>query len=143
MAFNAVKGEEMANIGKSISIHGDLTGNEDLVLEGTVEGRVDLPNNQLTIGANGRIPAEVNAKSVIVIGHVQGDVNGTERVEVQATGVVEGNIRTPKLLVAEGAVLNGKVEMTRAAGSPAAKPAAAGGAGKPAPGGGPDVRRAS
>jgi cytoskeletal protein CcmA (bactofilin family) len=101
----------MAHIGKSISIHGDLTGDEDLVLEGTVEGKVSLPNNELTIGANGLIPADVNAKSVIVIGHVRGNVNGTERVEIQASGVVEGDVRTPRLIVAEGAVLNGSILM--------------------------------
>ena len=58
----------MANIGKSITIKGDLTGNEDLVIEGKVEGRVELPNNQLTVGANGVVKAEVSAKTVVVIG---------------------------------------------------------------------------
>ncbi len=110
-AKRARKGEDMAHIGRSISIHGDLTGDEDLVLEGTVEGKVSLPNNELTIGANGLIPADVNAKSVIVIGHVRGNVNGTERVEIQASGVVEGDVRTPRLIVAEGAVLNGSILM--------------------------------
>jgi len=107
----------VAHIGKSISIHGDLTGNEDLVLEGTVEGKVHLPNNELTIGADGRIPAEVNAKSVIVIGHVKGDVNATERLEVRETGVVEGNVRTPRLVVAEGAILKGGIEMAPTSGA--------------------------
>lgn len=101
----------MANIGKSISIHGDLTGDEDLLLEGTVEGKVKLPNNELTIGADGRIPADVSAKSVIVIGHIKGDVDATERVEIRETGVVEGSIRSPKLIVQEGAILRGTIEM--------------------------------
>ncbi len=101
----------MANIGKSIAIKGDLTGNEDMLIEGTVDGKVDLPNNQLTIGANGKIRAELNAKSVIVIGKVTGNVVGTERVEIQATGIVEGDVTSPKLVVAEGAVLNGGINM--------------------------------
>ncbi|MDP6244912.1 MAG: polymer-forming cytoskeletal protein [Myxococcota bacterium] len=82
----------MANIGKSIAIKGDLTGNEDISVEGKVDGKVDLPNNQLTIGANGIVHAEVKAKSVIVIGHISGNVNGIERIEIQATGVVDGDV---------------------------------------------------
>ena len=70
----------MANIGKSISIKGDLTGNEDLVIEGKVDGRVDLPNNQLTVGANGVIKAEVQAKAVVVIGRIAGNVQGTANI---------------------------------------------------------------
>src|SRR4029450_13442215 len=68
-------GDDMANIGKSITIKGDLSGNEDLQIEGTVEGRIDLPNNQLTIGAEGRVKAEVHAKAVIVVGHVTGNLS--------------------------------------------------------------------
>jgi cytoskeletal protein CcmA (bactofilin family) len=109
----------MANIGKSITINGDLTGEEDLVIEGKVEGKVTLPNSQLTIGANGTIKAEVQAKSVVVIGRVSGNVRGTERVEIQATGIVEGDVIAPRLVVAEGAVVNGSIQMT-------SKPSAAG-----------------
>lgn len=101
----------MANIGKSIQIKGDLTGNEDLVIEGLVEGRVDLPNNQLTVGAEGKIQAAISAKSVVVIGHVTGDVSAVERIEVQATGIIDGDVKAPRLIVAEGAVLNGAVSM--------------------------------
>ena len=103
----------MANIGKSISIKGDLTGNEDIAIEGKVEGKVELPNGQLTIGSNGTVKGEVNAKAVIVIGRVTGNVNGSERVEIQATGVVDGDVYSPKLVVAEGAQLNGSIQMTR------------------------------
>ena len=102
----------MANIGKSITIKGDLTGNEDLVIEGSVDGRVELPENQLTVGANGNVRAEINAKAVVVVGKVTGNVRGTERIEIQATGVVEGDVSTPCLVVAEGAVLNGAIEMS-------------------------------
>jgi cytoskeletal protein CcmA (bactofilin family) len=113
------QGEEMANIGKSISIKGDLSGNEDLVIEGKVEGKVTLPNSQLTIGANGTIKAEVQAKSVVVIGRVSGNVRGTERVEIQATGIVEGDVIAPRLVVAEGAVVNGSIQMTSKPGASA------------------------
>ncbi len=101
----------MANIGKAISIRGDLTGNEDMVIEGQVEGKVDLPNNQLTIGANGNVKAEIHAKGIVIVGHVVGNVIGLERVEIQATGRVEGDVSAPKLIVAEGAQLNGAIQM--------------------------------
>ena len=121
--------QRMANIGKSIQIKGDLTGNEDLVIEGQVEGRVDLPNNQLTVGSEGKVKADLTAKAVIVIGHVTGNISATERVEVQATGIVDGDVRAPRLIVQEGAVLNGAIEMggnAVAAAAPKPAPKAAG-----------------
>jgi len=117
------KGDGMANIGKSISIKGDLSGNEDLVIEGKVEGKVELPNNQLTVGANGVVKAEVSAKSVVVIGRVAGNVKGSERIEIQATGIVEGDVAAPRLVVAEGAVVNGSIQMTKQGGAAASAPA--------------------
>jgi cytoskeletal protein CcmA (bactofilin family) len=104
----------MANIGKSITIKGDLTGDEDIQVEGSVEGRVDLPNNQFTVGPEGRVRAEIHAKGVVVIGQVTGDIVAAERLEVQATGVINGDIKSPRLIVHEGAVINGAVEMSKA-----------------------------
>jgi cytoskeletal protein CcmA (bactofilin family) len=120
----------LANIGKSISIKGDLTGNEDLVIDGNIEGRIDLPNNQLTIGPEGKVKADIHAKSAVVVGHVSGNVSATERIEVQASGIVDGDVRSPRLVVQEGAVLNGAVEMgevERPAAAAPVKKAAAGG----------------
>ncbi len=122
----------MANIGKSISIKGDLTGNEDIVIEGTVEGKVNLPDGQLTIGAAGTVKGEIQAKAVVIVGRVVGNVSGLERIEVQGSGVVEGDVAAPRLIVAEGAVLNGTIAMgSQASGSAASTapplPPAAGG----------------
>ena len=108
----------MANIGKSITIKGDLSGNEDLQIEGTVEGRIDLPNNQLTIGAEGRVKAEVHAKSVVVIGHVTGNLSAADRIQVEATGIVDGDVKAPRLVIQEGAMLNGSVEMAGSSAKP-------------------------
>ena len=113
----------MATIGKSIVIRGDLNGDEDLVVEGTVVGKIELANNLLTIGASGRAEAEITAKSIIVIGHVVGNVQGLERVEIQATGVMEGDVSAPKLVVAEGAAINGAIHMGPVAADAALKPA--------------------
>lgn len=128
-------GKNVANIGKSIKIKGDLTGDEDMVIEGQVEGKVELPNAELTVGENGRVVAEVNAKSVVIVGRVQGNVNGAERVEVQATGVVDGDVTAPKLSVAEGAVVNGSIHMTRKEGAASAPT-------PPRPQAGTEVRKA-
>ncbi|MBW2244730.1 MAG: polymer-forming cytoskeletal protein [Deltaproteobacteria bacterium] len=130
----------MANIGKSITIKGDLTGNEDLQIDGTVEGRIDLPNNQLTIGADGEVKAEVTAKAVTVIGHVTGNLTATDKIEVEGAGIVDGDVRAPRLIIQEGAVLNGAVEMGhKASGAAAAsasppKPVASSSAGASAEG---------
>lgn len=127
-------GEDVANIGKSITIKGDLTGNEDLVIDGNIEGRIDLPNNQLTIGAEGKIKADIHAKSAVLVGHVTGNVSATERIEVQASGIVDGDVRAPRLVVQEGAVINGAVEMSEGKRPAAAEPlkkAAAGGDSQP------------
>jgi len=120
------RGDAVASIGKSIVFKGELTGSEDLEVDGKMEGDIKLPDHVLTIGPNGRVKASVNAKCVEIIGHITGNVTATERVEVQATGIVEGDISAPKLLVQEGAVVNGAIEMTGKAGArPADRPAAA------------------
>lgn len=123
----------MANIGRSISIQGQLTGNEDLVIEGQVKGRIELPSNQLTIGPEGRVEAEVHAQSVIVVGKIRGDVQATERVQIQSTGVVEGDVTAPRIAVEEGAVLEGTILMegqrgARAETTPLARAASGAGA---------------
>lgn len=112
--------QTMAAIGKSIVFKGELTGDEDLEIEGQVEGNVRLANHTLTIGANGRLTAQVVAKSIIVIGRVKGNLTATERIEIQATGIVEGDVKAPRLNVQEGAVLNGGIDMSASAQSAAA-----------------------
>jgi cytoskeletal protein CcmA (bactofilin family) len=114
----------MATIGQSIIFKGELTGDEDLEIDGQVEGNVNLGNHQLTIGANGNLKAEVTAKTIVVIGKVKGNLIATERIEVQATGVVDGDVRAPRLNVQEGAILNGSIDMSPAgSASEARKPA--------------------
>ena len=106
-------GEIVANIGKSIIFKGELSGDEDLIIDGQVEGRITLPNNEVTIGAAGRITADIQGKSIIIIGKTAGNLSAAERIEVQATGIVEGDIRSPRLQIEEGAVVNGKIEMSK------------------------------
>ena len=115
----------MATIGQSIVFKGELSGDEDLEIDGQVEGTVQLKNHQLTIGPNGNLKAEVTAKTIVVIGRVTGNLNAAERIEIQATGIVDGDVRAPRLNVQEGAVLNGSIDMSAGgSASEARKPAA-------------------
>jgi cytoskeletal protein CcmA (bactofilin family) len=116
---------ENVNIGKSVVIKGELSGSEDLTIEGNVEGRIELKENILTIGPNGKIRAEVFAKSVIVLGEVTGNVTASEKVDIRDNGSVDGDITSPRVAIAEGAHFRGSVDMQRAGGKAPAKPAAA------------------
>jgi cytoskeletal protein CcmA (bactofilin family) len=104
----------MVNIGKSVVIKGELSGSEDLTIEGHVEGRIDLKGNVLTIGPNGKIKAEVFAKAVIVLGEVVGNVTASEKVDIRDNGSVDGDIISPRVAIAEGAHFRGSVDMQRA-----------------------------
>jgi cytoskeletal protein CcmA (bactofilin family) len=120
---------DVVNIGKSVVIKGELNGSEDLTIEGHVEGKIELKDHVLTIGPNGKIKAQVHAKSVIVLGEVNGNVTATEKVDIRDGGSVDGDIVSPRVAIAEGAHFRGTVDMQRKAGTtqPAqtVKPAAA------------------
>lgn len=103
------------NMGQSVIIKGELSGGEDLTLDGTVEGKVSLPDHTLTVGANSRIDAEVVAKVLVVQGTVKGDVTVKEKFELRPGGTVEGTLNAPKVAIAEGAHFNGKIEMPKKA----------------------------
>lgn len=104
--------EGIVNIGQSICIRGELTGNEDLTIEGRVEGKIDLKEHHLTIGPNGRIQAEIGAKTVLVKGEVNGNIAATEKVELAETGRVKGDIVAPRIVIADGARFKGAVDMS-------------------------------
>src|SRR5438552_8550514 len=104
---------EIVNIGKSIVIKGELNGSEDLTIEGQVEGTIQLRDHVLTIGPNGRIKAQVFAKSVIVLGEVTGNVTASEKVDIRDNGSVDGDIVSPRVAIAEGAHFRGSVDMQR------------------------------
>ena len=128
--------KDIVNIGKSVVIKGELNGSEDLTIEGHVEGTIQLRDHVLTIGPNGRIKAQVFAKSVIVLGEVTGNVTASDKVDIRDNGSVDGDIVSPRVAIAEGAHFRGSVDMQRKAGAAqpqAAKPAvAAQPAGQPA-----------
>ena len=126
-------GRDNVNIGKSVIIKGELSGSEDLTIEGHVEGRIDLKDNVLTIGPNGKIKAEVFAKAVVVLGEVTGNVTASEKVDIRDNGSVDGDIASPRVAIAEGAHFRGAVDMQRAGAKAQAKPAAPPAAGQAQP----------
>src|SRR5262245_26745836 len=119
--------EKLVNIGQSVQIKGELTGNEDLTIEGKVDGKVFLKDHNLTIGGNGRIAAEIHAKTVMVIGEVVGNITADDKVEIAATGSMRGDIVAPRVVLADGARFKGSIDMERksAAASTATRTSAA------------------
>ena len=112
---------DLVNIGKSVVIKGELSGSEDLTIEGHVEGKIELKDHLLTIGPNGRIKAQVFAKSLIVLGEVTGNVTTSEKVDIRDNGSVDGDIISPRVAIAEGAHFRGSVDMQRKGGAPQAQ----------------------
>ena len=115
--------EKTVNIGKSVIIKGELNGSEDLTIEGQVEGKIELRQNVLTIGPNGKIKAQVFAKSVIILGEVTGNVTATEKVDIRDNGSVDGDIAAPRVAIAEGAHFRGSIDMQRTGSKAGDKPA--------------------
>jgi cytoskeletal protein CcmA (bactofilin family) len=120
---------DIVNIGKSVVIKGELNGSEDLTIEGHVEGTIQLKENVLTIGPNGKIKAQIFAKSVIVLGEVTGNVTASDKVDIRDNGSVDGDLISPRVAIAEGAHFRGSVDMQRKSGqnvsaSQGAKPTA-------------------
>ena len=101
------------NIGKSVVIKGELSGSEDLTIEGQVDGKIELRQNVLTIGPNGKIKAQVFAKAVVILGEVTGNVTASEKVDIRDNGSVDGDIAAPRVAIAEGAHFRGSIDMQR------------------------------
>jgi cytoskeletal protein CcmA (bactofilin family) len=102
---------EAAVIGPSIQIKGDLSGEEDLIIQGKVNGTIQLREKSLTVGSQGQVDANVLAHSIIVEGQVTGDLYGSERVSIRKTGKVQGNIVSPKVSLDEGCRFKGSIDM--------------------------------
>src|SRR5436190_18537131 len=99
------------SVGQSVSIKGDLSGSEDMVLHGKMEGRISLPNHMLTVGTQAAVKADIAARAVVVKGVVTGNVTAGEKLEIQSNGSVLGDVISPRLVIADGGSLQGKVEM--------------------------------
>src|SRR5207244_11600596 len=98
---------------QGIRIKGEITGSEDLFVDGIIEGKLNLANGSLTIGPNGHVKADVHAREVIVRGKIEGKVTGRDKVKLWSTGQVSGEVQTDRLAIEDGALLRGKVEAGR------------------------------
>jgi len=119
-------------IGQSLSVTGEMTSEEDVIIEGRFSGRL-ISSARITIGRTGQVDAELTGTIIQISGRVKGNLTARQKIEIIASGFLEGNIRTPKVIVAEGAVFKGNVEMPTDEAAPSkvnAEPvaAAAGGA---------------
>src|SRR6201981_2676334 len=103
-----------ACISQGIRIKGEITGKEDLFVDGTVEGKLDFGNGSVTVGPNGKVKADISAREVIVRGQVDGKIEGTEKGQLWNSGRVIGEVRTQRLAIEDGALLRGKVEAGKA-----------------------------
>ena len=101
---------DVVYIGKSVVIKGELSGSEDVTVDGRFEGLIDLKQNVLTIGLNGRIKAQIYAKGAVVLGEVVGNIKASDLVSIADTGAVEGDIIAPRVVIAEGARFRGKID---------------------------------
>ena len=113
---------EFAHIGKSVVIKGELSGSEDLYVDGTVEGTIMLQGNNLVIGPNGHVHADVNAKGVVVQGKLEGNIRASERAELRKSAVIVGDIATQRIAIEDGAYFKGKVDIQKEVAKPNSVP---------------------
>jgi len=116
---------DVAHIGKSVLVKGELSGSEDLYLDGEVEGSIDLRGHSLTIGPNGRVRANVNALDVVVHGKVEGNLRAADRVELKKSAILVGDIFTQRIVIEDGAFFKGGIDIQKADAKPEQKAAAA------------------
>ncbi|MGH9504765.1 MAG: bactofilin family protein [Terriglobales bacterium] len=107
------KTAEFAHIGKSVVIKGELSGSEDLYVDGQVEGSIELSGNRLIIGPHGQVRANITAKGVIVQGKLDGNIRASERAELSKSAIAVGDIITQRVAIEEGAYFKGKVDIQK------------------------------
>jgi cytoskeletal protein CcmA (bactofilin family) len=104
-------GQSMGTIGRTVVIQGELRAREDLTIEGQVKGKIELDDNELIVGPNGRIEAEVLAKVVNVMGKVDGNITASDTINIRETAIVDGALVAPRVGITEGASFRGKIDM--------------------------------
>ena len=119
--MDATRTPEFAHIGRSVIIKGELSGSEDLYVDGRVEGTIELQGNRLIIGPNGQVRANVNAKGVVVEGKLDGNIRASERAELKKSAVAVGDIVTQRVSIEDGAYFKGKVDVQRESAKPEAR----------------------
>ena len=104
--------KERAMIGPSIEIKGSLSGGEDLIVEGRVEGKIELAEHSVTIGTSGRIKADIQGRNIVVMGEVEGNLFGSEQIILRQSSTVRGNLVSPRVSLEDGSNFKGSIDMT-------------------------------
>jgi cytoskeletal protein CcmA (bactofilin family) len=104
---------EQATIGKGLFIKGEITGSESLYIDGKIEGTINLPGNRLTVGRNGQVNAAINAREIVVLGKVRGNVAATDRVDIRAEGSLTGDVAAARISIEDGAFFKGGIDIKK------------------------------
>jgi len=124
-AYNPVKTVtapvDQATIGRTLTIKGEISGSESLYIDGRIEGKITMPESRVTIGRNGKVDASIQAREVVIMGKVTGNIECSDRVDIRAEGSVNGDISTVRISVEDGAALKGGIQV-RSEGKPKEQP---------------------
>lgn len=113
-ASAAVRGADRpTHLSKTIVLKGTITGSEDLYVDGKLEGSVELPGNTLTVGVNGQVQANVNAREVVILGKLNGNVTAADRVEIKAQGALTGDVSAARISIEDGAFFKGGIDIRK------------------------------
>ncbi len=110
---STVNSQEQATIGKSLVIKGEVTGSESLYIDGRVEGAINLPGNRVTIGRNGQVQANVNAKEIVILGKVKGNLTASDRVDIRNEGSLAGDVVCQRISIEDGAYFKGSIDIRK------------------------------
>lgn len=104
-----------ARLGSSLHVKGEISGNEDLLIDGTVEGLITLDERKLTVGASAKVTADIIAREVVVYGTVKGNLRAKDRIEIKKDGSVNGDLTTARIMIEDGAYFKGSIEIDKTA----------------------------
>jgi cytoskeletal protein CcmA (bactofilin family) len=111
---------EQATIGKGLFIKGEISGSESLLVDGKVEGSINLPGNRVTVGRNGQVAANITAREVVILGKVRGNVSATDRVDIRAEGALNGDVAAARISIEDGAFFKGGIDIKKPEGGKSA-----------------------
>ena len=120
----AVPASDQSTVGKGLYIKGDISGSESLFIDGKVEGSINLPGNRVTVGRNGQVAANVNAREIVVLGKLRGNVAASDRVDIRAEGSLTGDVAAARISIDDGAFFKGGIDIRKADAKPAGQAAA-------------------
>ena len=109
----AVTPQEQATLGKSLVIKGEVTGSESLYIDGRVEGSINLPGNRVTVGRNGVVSANINAREIVVLGKVRGNLTASDRVDIRSDGSLTGDVVAARISIEDGAFFKGGIDIRK------------------------------